>query len=422
MEWARRALDLPVGGTTPTAARIAEVVGLIFAGRFGEAEARAREGLADSAGLALQTALGWALLARDDLAAARPVLEDSAAAARRLGWFQFSAATLGLLTRTEFLAGRWDAALLHGERALALLAELPNLAPRPAVWTAVPLVPAFRGEPAPLVDMPVGERSTLDRRLAVAIARALPASARGDHAAVIAALGDVAALGPAADAIDEPSVWPWQDLLAEALAGAGRPSEADVLLRPYEARVVDLPITRSRLARVRGQIEAARGDAAAAAAALQDAIEQAADAPFERARAQLALGGLLRRQNRRRDAAVELRAARETLAASARAARPRALRPRARRLRARARAAGRQGAHAAHAAGALGRRARGGRQDQPRGRGRADREREDRRGPPHADLQQARRQLAGAARRVHARERVARGAARAPREPRFATG
>ena len=70
--------------------------------------------------------------------------------------------------------------------------------------------------------------------MAVGIALALVASARGDAEAVLAALEPVAALSPN-PAVDEPGFWPWQDLYAEALVGAGRAEDADAFLRPHEA-------------------------------------------------------------------------------------------------------------------------------------------------------------------------------------------
>ena len=121
------------------------------------------------------------------------------------------------------------------------------------------------------------------------------------------------------DAADEPGFWPWQDLYADALVGAGRVAEADAFLVPHE----ELAAARgrrsaiARLARARGRIEAAAGRPEAAERGLRRRAgrHRGLEVPFERARIELAAGGFLRRAGQRRRAA-------ELLTAAERAVRP----------------------------------------------------------------------------------------------------
>ena len=73
----------------------------------------------------------------------------------------------------------------------------------------------------------------------------------------------------------------------------------------------------ARLARVRGRVEAARANKDAATAAFERALELIGPLgmPYERALIELAHGQFLRRAGRRRAAARQLTAARDTLAA-----------------------------------------------------------------------------------------------------------
>jgi DNA-binding CsgD family transcriptional regulator len=116
--------------------------------------------------------------------------------------------------------------------------------------------------------------------------------------------------------VDQPGFWPWQDLYAEALVGAGRLGEAEVFLARHE----ELAAARgrgalvARLARARGRLEAARGRTAAAEAAFGRAAGELERLPFQRGLLELAHGQVLRRAGQRRAAATRLSAARERLA------------------------------------------------------------------------------------------------------------
>jgi len=102
-----------------------------------------------------------------------------------------------------------------------------------------------------------------------------------------------------------------------ASSAAGRLDDAAAFLAAHEPRARErgLGSALARLGRVRAQLDGARADVDAATGGLEAAVEHArlAGVPFERARAELTLGALLRRQGRRREAADRLRSAHATL-------------------------------------------------------------------------------------------------------------
>lgn len=150
--------------------------------------------------------------------------------------------------------------------------------------------------------------------VAASLARAHLAAAHGDHAAVIRAIEPLSEISPR-EALDEPGFWPWHDLYGEALVGAGRSEEADAFLVPNEALAAERNrrTVMARLARVRGRVEAVRGQAKAAEAAFESGLEllKPLPMPFEWALLELAYGQVLRRQGQRRAAAARLQAAHE---------------------------------------------------------------------------------------------------------------
>jgi DNA-binding CsgD family transcriptional regulator len=160
-----------------------------------------------------------------------------------------------------------------------------------------------------MIDGDIGyERSIV----ALGLAQARIADARGEPAAVISALDPLRSF-TIRDAIDEPGFWAWQDLLADALVAVGRIEEADEFLTPHEllAGQRGRRTSIARLARSRGAIEAAVGrtDNAEAAFTLALRSTDKLSVPFERARIELAAGRFLRRIGQRRRAADLLSAA-----------------------------------------------------------------------------------------------------------------
>jgi DNA-binding CsgD family transcriptional regulator len=92
----------------------------------------------------------------------------------------------------------------------------------------------------------------------------------------------------------------------EALIGLGEVERAEALLVPFEtsARNLDRVWALATAARCRGLLHSARGERDAAMASLRQALDEhdRGELPFERARALLALGGVLRRARRRAEA------------------------------------------------------------------------------------------------------------------------
>jgi DNA-binding CsgD family transcriptional regulator len=255
-----------------------------------------------------------------DLAGARADLTAVATTARELGVLNTAAFAFASLSRADYLAGEWDEAVVHAERAVAVNDESEFGFTKAMVVSIAALVPAARGEwevAEALLGGPGAvqpddyERSVL----AIAVSRARLAESRGDAGGVLAALGPVPDF-PFRDAVDEPGFWSWADLYAEALVATGRVTEADELLVPHE----ELAARRGRrsaigrLARARGRVEAAAGRPDRAAEAFDRAVTFARQAgyPYERARAELAAGQFLRRAGQRRRAVELLQAAHET--------------------------------------------------------------------------------------------------------------
>ncbi|MHA6782109.1 AAA family ATPase [Pseudonocardia saturnea] len=314
--WCRRALEsLPPGTAMHAVAQTYLLHGLGYGGRAAESSAESvsadgRPGDVDHLWLNPRSARGVLRLVDDDLPGARADLTSVAAVASERGILNTAAFGFAYLARAEWVAGDWDDALVHAERAVAINMESDFGFMQAAVVGIAALVPAARGDwdaaegvLAGVVARPGGyERSTV----ALAMARARIGEARGDPAAVLSALEPVRRFVHR-DAVDEPGFWLWQDLYADALVAAGRAEEADAFLGPHEelARLRGRRSTVGRLARARGRVEAAVGRPEGAQAAFEQALAatDGLEVPFERARIELAAGQFLRRAGKRRRAA-----------------------------------------------------------------------------------------------------------------------
>jgi DNA-binding CsgD family transcriptional regulator/tetratricopeptide (TPR) repeat protein len=329
VQWCRRALERTAPGTVVRqTAQTYLAHSLAYSGRTAEAfEATAgADGHASDGGfgwLQPRSARGMLRLVQGDLAGARGDLRAVAATASDLGILNTASFAFATLARADYLAGDWDDAVLHAERAGAINDESGSGFIRALVVSIAALVPAARGEWGTAEALLSGpgtpgpgdyERSVVS----VAVSRAQLAESRGDPQGVLAALAPVADF-PFLDAVNEPGFWSWADLYAEALAATGRVDEADALLVPHEERAAHRgrPAPVAQLARARGRVEAASGRADRAEEAFARALDAAAQAgyPFERARVQLAAGQFLRRAGRRRRAVEVLAAAQGTFTA-----------------------------------------------------------------------------------------------------------
>jgi ATP/maltotriose-dependent transcriptional regulator MalT len=225
------------------------------------------------------------------------------------------------LAHADFAVGAWTEAAAAAERAVSLLDETGQDWLWPLVRYAAAMVPTARGEWARAKEhVGVCESRSGEYELmavASALAGAQLAAARCDHDGVLRALAPVVAMEDRAG-VDEPGLWPWQDLYADALISAGRTAEADAFLAPHErlATARGRSSMIARLARVRGRLQAALGHADSATESFETALAaiDRLPMPYQRALIELAYGQALRRGRRRREAAVHLRSARDRLA------------------------------------------------------------------------------------------------------------
>jgi DNA-binding CsgD family transcriptional regulator len=323
--WCERALALTSPDTAIHAVVQTYLVhGLGYAGRTGAASeaADAAGDRADHLWLNPRSARGVLRLVEDDLDGARADLSSVAATASRLGILNTAAFGFAYLARAEWVAGAWDDALLHAERAVAINLQSDFGFMQSAVVGIAVLVPAARGDwataEAHLRSMAHNGAGYERSVVALGMSRARVGEARADAPAVVAALEPVSRFAHR-DAVDEPGFWAWQDLYADALVTTGRAADAAAFLVPHEERAAarGRRSAITRLARSRGSVEAALGRADRAEEAFAHALSiiETLPAPFERARIELAAGAVLRRAGQRRRAADLLEAAEERFTA-----------------------------------------------------------------------------------------------------------
>ncbi|MDR9372630.1 LuxR C-terminal-related transcriptional regulator, partial [Conexibacter sp. JD483] len=257
-------------------------------------------------------------LGADDVAGALDDLRTAAAAESRLGSESFKAAVHAWLAEALQASGAWEAAALEIEQALALLFVADNVVTRMEVNRAAGAMAVARGDLAEAEEQlrQLREPASNPRGdLTVAIAAATLAAAHGRPEQVLAELEPFSAAAPADPLLPQ--------LRADALIRLGRLDEADAVLTRERARTAadaaeTTPCSRQvTLLRLRGRLEAARGDHAAADALFATALAAAErlPLPYELALAQLDRGRSLRRQGQRKEGAALLQLARDRFAA-----------------------------------------------------------------------------------------------------------
>lgn len=324
--WADRAIAL-VGPDDPAGIEASAIrgLGLVAAGHPDAAVAAYRD-LAERVRHGAQAqritlGAGWLHLALDEVDDARAELESAVPTSYLGGSARISLWARAWLARTQFLTGEWEPALRTVEEARGLLDTSGIVLARPLLdWTAVQ-VHALRGDWAAarstLHDAESAAQDYEVMRIPTALARAAVADAQADADAVVRALTPLTVNGLQA-AVAEPGYWPWVDVLASALVGAGRHAEADALLRPHEERAARLGSrsTGARLARARGRLQAATNDLTGARRSFESALEALDGLPLrvDRARTTFGYGQALRRAGKRREADALITTARDEYA------------------------------------------------------------------------------------------------------------
>ncbi len=254
--------------------------------------------------------------ARADLAAT-----TSAAWSQRLSGLQVMG--LGCLAAAEYHLGFWDDSLTHAAAAVSLTEVTDRCCFTPTGDAVSAWVLAARGDwgaaqaHVRAAKSAVGAQSVVGTTTA-ASAAALVAYARGDHDAVVRAVQPILGLRHR-DGVDEPGVFLWREHYADALASLGRLDEAEAALTPFEALACERGrrSAMANAARVRGNLEAARGNDVLARAAFERGLRHLDGLPFplDHARLHHAYGQFLRRAGERTAAARELVVGRDTCAA-----------------------------------------------------------------------------------------------------------
>ncbi|NLE98866.1 MAG: hypothetical protein GX596_12900, partial [Propionibacterium sp.] len=213
-----------------------------------------------------------------------------------------------------FRTGAWDDVIDMMESELSLIDEGWESRTAPMTLTIGASVLAARGETVRarnLIDRAealVEPEVNMPARIMIKLAKARTALATADHPAVVATL---APLRDIASAVPE-GVHTWRADLAEALVALGRHDEAEDCLdgAPEESN----PYSRAGLLRARSAVALARDDVDLAERWLREAVGHGpvSAGAFPHARAQAALGALLRRRGLRRQAADHLAPALET--------------------------------------------------------------------------------------------------------------
>jgi DNA-binding CsgD family transcriptional regulator len=320
LRWARRAEaiapDDPANGllVAPSLA-----LGFSFTGSREAAHAALDRWLEDpsapphAVGFVLLALKGHLLVADGDLAAARTAFETSAREGRERGLLVVAALSLSGLSRTEYLAGDWDSAVVASEQAVALAVESEDrwLIAR-AHWSATD-VAAARGDwqVAEAHVRAIHEQSPrFERQMAVhAIATATLADAQDRPQDVLDALAPLDAIEPR-EGVEDQALFPWHHLKAHALIGVADLEAAERFLAERGAAGAS-PLLAARLAHARGRLHVARHDLERAETSLREAlaIAEPLAMPYEQGVIELSHGQVLRRAGERRAAATALLAA-----------------------------------------------------------------------------------------------------------------
>ncbi len=259
----------------------------------------------------------------EDLQAAGADLGAVVLAGARSGPLRTRVNGLACLAKTEYRLGAWDDSVAHADLAVSLAEDAEHAWAFAFCRSVATIALAGRGDweraeahARGAVEAATASGTAVDLAYA-ASAQAHVAFARADPAAVVAAVEPVTELWER-DGFTEPSFLPWREQYADALVSLGRLEEAEAALGVFEA-MARLRRRRSSLAgaaRVRGRLQAARGDIEAAETTFEDALAhlEGVPTPFFRALVQDAHGCHLRRIGQRRAAAAHLRSARATYA------------------------------------------------------------------------------------------------------------
>ena len=323
IEWARRSMAA-AGPARATPALAVLVIGLGMVGRSDEALALAgRQPGPDSdspAGLLLRFGQGIVKMWNDDLPGARRDLAAVVAASHDHPSSREGVMGLSFLAEVEYRLGAWNDSVLHAGLAVSLATDADQHWALALVHSSAAWVPAARGE-FDVADHHVRTAAGHATRLgdagvlAAATAGAHYALCRGDAAGAAEALAPAVEMGARAQRV-EPGVNVWRELWAEAMVALGRLEEAEAALEPLEtlAAARGRRACQGRAARVRGTLNAARGNRPAAQAAFEASLVflEGLRMPFELALADDAYGRFLRRTGKRRRAAGHLQAALDT--------------------------------------------------------------------------------------------------------------
>ncbi len=226
------------------------------------------------------------------------------------------------LAEALYRLGDWDGATTQADHALTLAQDAGIVLGEGTTHAVASYVAAGRGS-WETADALVGVAVQAAQRLPwwgsrayAASAQATLAQARGDHAAMFAALSPMQDEGLVA-LLDGLGSLGWRCLLTESLVGLGRLGEAATALADLEKRVSagSGSWSRSEAARLRAWLTELGDDAEEARTAYQRAMALTRDskAQLSRARLETAYGRFLLARGERRTALDVLRAAHERL-------------------------------------------------------------------------------------------------------------
>jgi DNA-binding CsgD family transcriptional regulator len=319
--WADRAVGGTVPGSAPRAmAHTAQAYAFAASGR--SPEGLATLGFLPVSGNAVPMAETDALIMRgmlkvyvDDLPGAIADLGIAAARLRTGLPSTYPGPCLAHLSDAHFRRGDWDAALTHAQLATSLAQDTDRPLDLARAHARIAHVLARRGEWSAAQAHVSAARSAAERFpmvlgvAAAATAGASLASARGDLAGVLLATEPVRAtslLGVGG----RPGIFDWRATEADALIGLGRLDDAGTALSEFEGAIPrgGLASAALALARGRGNLAVARGNAAEAEAAFTRAhrIEADVPMPFEHALLSLDDGRRLRAAGDRPAAVAQL--------------------------------------------------------------------------------------------------------------------